>query len=73
MSRTKNNPAVSTWKTKEVEGRRLMICQNSDLDRSKWADFGPEWGECDEWSEVGNDTTASLCYRCTSRSVSGIK
>lgn len=73
MSRTKTEPAASIWKIKEVEGKRMMICQNSDLDKSKWADYAPDWGECDEWSEVGHNTTASLCWKCTSRSVNGFK
>ena len=52
---------------------RMMICQNSKPTMSKYSEFAPENGECDEWSEVGTDTTASLCWRCTGRSVNNIR
>lgn len=47
-----------------------MICQNSEPEFSKYPQWGPTSGKCDEWSEVGKDTTATLCRKCTSRSVS---
>ena len=72
MTRAKEEPAVSIWKTKDVEGRRMMICQNSNPEIAKWGDYAPENGECDEWSEVGHNTSSVLCYKCTSRSVNGI-
>ncbi len=64
-------PAETIWKTKEVDGRRLMICQNANPELSKYPQWGPETGICEEWSEVGVDTTASTCWRCASRSVTG--
>ena len=64
-----NKGSSFAWKTKEVDGKRLMICQNSNLEKSKWDEFAPNGEECTEWTEVGKDTTASLCCRCTSRSV----
>ena len=59
------------WKTKQVDGKTFMICQNSDLEKSKYPEWGPEDDSpCDEWSEVGTDTVASTCWRCAARSVS---
>lgn len=65
--------AESKWKTKTVDDRRMMICMNSNLQDSKWSDFAPEDGVCENWSEVGHKTTASLCWECTSRSVNNLK
>ena len=50
-----------------------MICQNSKPTMSKYSEFAPEDGECNEWSEVGSDSTGSLCWRCTARSVNNIR
>lgn len=69
MKGTEQNPAESKWKTKEVEGRRMMICMNSKPEDSKWGDYAPEDGDCTNWTEVGHNTTASLCSECTARSV----
>lgn len=60
----------SRWKKKERDGRLFMICQNSEPEFSKYPQWGPVSGTCEEWSEVANDTTATLCHKCTSRSVS---
>lgn len=49
--------------------RRLMICQNSNPNVSKWGDYAPEDGPCNEWVEVGEETTAALCWKCTARTV----
>jgi hypothetical protein len=61
------------WKTKEVEvkGRKVisMICQNSEPEKSKWSEFGPEDGPCGNWTVVVAETTASLCPECAQRSV----
>jgi len=58
------------WKTKEKDGKTFMICQNSDLTKSKYPEWGPEdETPCNEWSETGPDTTASTCWRCAARSV----
>jgi hypothetical protein len=50
-----------------------MVCQNSKPNESKWADYVPESGVCENWSEVGPNTTASLCSECTQRSLKGMK
>ena len=59
------------WRTKDVDGRRMMICQNSDLEFSKYPDWAPDEGaaKCGNWAEVGKDTTAVLCDECTRRSL----
>ena len=66
MAKIKN-----VWKTKEVSGRRMMICQNSNQDKSKYPDWAPDEGDspCKEWVEVGVDSTAVLCSYCTRRSL----
>jgi|TARA_R110000744_G_scaffold213701_9_gene332595 hypothetical protein len=62
----------TVWKTKEKEGKKFIICQNSNPELSKYPEWGPKNGVCDEWSEMGPDTTASTCWRCAARSVSGM-
>lgn len=60
------------WKTKFKEGKRvvrMMICQNSNPELSKYPQWGPAQGTCDEWSEIGSDCVASTCWRCAQRSV----
>ena len=66
MAKSKKN-----WKTKEIDGRPYMICQNSDLEFSKYPDWSPDHGEskCKEWTEVVKETTAVLCSECTRRSL----
>jgi hypothetical protein len=66
------------WKTKEITRpngtkRIMMICQNSKPAESKWGDFAPEGGVCENWTEVSPKTTASLCHQCTQRTVGGMK
>jgi len=66
------------WKTKVVvneKGRliRSLICQNSKPELSKWAEYRPDEGVCENWVEVGNDATAILCSECTQRSVNNIR
>jgi hypothetical protein len=52
----------SSYATKQHDGKRYMICQNSKPGGKYWKDV-----LCNEWSEVGNKTTAVLCSRCTSK------
>ena len=66
---SKKDYPETIWETKEIENGRLMICQNSNPELSKYPQWGPESGICEEWSEVGSDTVASTCWRCASRSV----
>jgi len=48
------------YKTKTVNNKRFMICQNSEPDGKYW-----QGQICNEWSEVGQKTTAVLCWKCT--------
>jgi hypothetical protein len=64
-----NKKTKTVWKTKEKDGRLMMICQNSNPELSKYPQWGPRQGICEEWSEVGNNTTASTCWQCAARSV----
>jgi hypothetical protein len=66
------------WKTKEITRpngtkRILMICQNSKPTESKWGDFAPSDGICENWTEISPKATASLCSECTQRTVGGMK
>jgi len=56
--------AESEFKTKIVEGRRTMICQNSKPGGKYWKGHF-----CDTWSAVSNECTSILCYQCVLRSV----
>lgn len=53
--------AATDFNTKfDDRGRRLMICMNSIPDGKYWK------GEyCNEYSTVGFDSSAVLCYKCT--------
>ncbi len=60
----------TNWRTKEKDGKTYIICQNSDLAKSKYPEWGPEdETPCDEWSEIGESVTAVTCWRCAARSV----
>jgi len=66
------------WKSKQVineKGRtiRTMICQNSDPSLSKWSEFAPEDGPCENWVPVSEGATGVLCSECTQRSVNNIR
>jgi predicted RNA-binding Zn-ribbon protein involved in translation (DUF1610 family) len=65
------------WKTKRfirTNGTSAvkMICQNSNLNLSKWSDYGPEGEACNIYTEVSEKTTAVLCPECTQRSVNNV-
>jgi len=48
-----------------------MLCQNSNLETSKYVKYAPLDGPCTEVVNVPEEVTRVLCYRCTSRSASG--
>jgi hypothetical protein len=52
----------SSYSTKQRDGKRYMICQNSIPNGKYW-----KGNICGEWSEVGIKTTAVLCSFCTSK------
>jgi hypothetical protein len=65
-------------KTKEITRKngtkaRLMICSNSNPSESKWGDYAPESGSCENWMEVGEKTTTVLCSDCVQRSLTRLK
>ena len=58
----------TTWKTKACvtdPKSKMMICMNSDLSKSKWADYYEGETPCDVWVKVDMDSTAVLCSSCT--------
>ena len=57
------------WKTKiNSKGERMMICQNSEPNKSKWGEFAPPGG-CTNFEIVGNNTTSVLCSNCTTETL----
>lgn len=53
--------AETNYKTKfDERGRRIMICINSESGSKYW-----KGKFCDQWTPVGNDATAVVCFRCT--------
>tara|TARA_B110000285_G_C15100636_1_gene604814 strand:- start:1745 stop:1945 length:201 start_codon:yes stop_codon:yes gene_type:complete len=50
---------------------KIIACQNSNLETSKYAKFAPIDGPCDEKVNVPEEVERTLCYRCTSRSATG--
>jgi hypothetical protein len=48
------------WKTRIEGKKRYMICQNSEPDGKYW-----QGHICNNWSNVGERTTAALCWQCT--------
>jgi len=57
----------SHYKTKtDSVGQRSMICQNSEPGGKYFK------GQiCNEWSRVGNDATAVICWKCTAAVTEG--
>lgn len=53
--------AATSFKTKfDDRGRRLMICINSTPGSKYW-----KGDHCEQWTVVGADANAVVCYRCT--------
>ncbi len=58
------------FKTKRKDGKRYMICRNSIVDQKHWSfQFLGDKPRCNRWSEVGEDSTAVLCYKCVCQTV----
>jgi hypothetical protein len=54
--------ATTKFSTKfDNRGRRMMICINSEPGSNYWKGH-----ECHEWTLVGDDATAVVCFKCTS-------
>tara|TARA_Y100001963_G_C6741500_1_gene429218 strand:+ start:684 stop:1205 length:522 start_codon:yes stop_codon:yes gene_type:complete len=59
-----------TFKTRKRNGITYMICRNSIEDTSYWGwPMLEKHPRCNEWSEVGPNTTAVLCYKCANKTV----
>jgi hypothetical protein len=50
------------FESRTITGNRFMICQNSIPGGKYW-----EGVKCNNWTEVGNRTTAVLCPACTNK------
>ena len=66
----KKKKVTHKFNTRKHKGKREMICRNSIEDTSYWA-----WPKlekiprCFHYTEVSEDATAVLCYRCVQRTV----
>lgn len=58
-----------TYKTKQIDGKHAMICQNSNPEESKYAYAAPEGGVCEEWVFCSHDAVKVLCSSCVQRSL----
>jgi hypothetical protein len=59
-----------TYKTKQINGKFAMICQNSNPAETKYAYAAPEDGPCEEWVFCSHDSAKVLCSSCVQRSLS---
>jgi len=57
------------WATKQIGKDRAMICQNSNPIFSKYPEWGPDSGICENWVKVGQEAVACLCSDCVQRSL----
>jgi len=61
---------VIKFKTRNRQGRRYMICRNSIEDKSYWGwQILSKHPRCNNWTEVGPNTTAVLCHVCVNKTV----
>tara|TARA_Y100001938_G_C7864845_1_gene317422 strand:+ start:74 stop:595 length:522 start_codon:yes stop_codon:yes gene_type:complete len=59
---------VIKFKTRNRQGRRFMICRNSIEDQSYWGwQILSKHPRCNNWTEVGPNTTAVLCHTCVNK------
>lgn len=56
----KKQNMTQTFATKIIGNHRYMICRNSIPDGKYW-----QGSICNDWTRVGNNTTAVLCYKCS--------
>jgi len=54
------------------KGMKLVKCMNHDPEASKWGQYAPDGG-CSEKLYIDEASTAGLCWKCTSSSVSNLK
>lgn len=55
------------------KGMQTVKCMNHDPENSKWGEYAPEDGPCQEMMQIDERSTRGLCWRCTSRSVTMVK
>lgn len=60
----------SKYRTK-MDGKRIMMqCMNSLPETSKYPQYAPADGVCDEWVSVDVDAIMTLCNKCVQRAMS---
>jgi hypothetical protein len=63
---------IHKFKTRTRDGIKYMICRNSIEDKSHWSwEHFRDKPRCTEWSEVGESTTAVMCWKCAHSTVPG--
>ena len=61
---------IHKFKTRKRNGTTYMICRNSIEDKSYWGwQILSKHPRCNNWSEVGADASAVLCYQCVNKTV----
>jgi len=65
MAKTKNKTAWNTKPCANDPKSKMMICMNSDLSQSRWADYYEGEEPCGEWVKIDMDSIAVLCSKCT--------
>ena len=61
---------TNKFKTRKRNGKTYMICRNSIVDTKYWAwNILSKHPRCNEWVEVGPNTTAVLCHKCVNKTV----
>jgi hypothetical protein len=60
-------------KDNKRKGMKTVKCMNHDPENSKWGEYAPEDGPCEETLQIDERSTKGLCWRCTSRSVTMVK
>ena len=58
------------FKTRKRNGKTYMICRNSVEDQKHWSwQILGNKPRCNQWSEIGEGTTAVLCWQCVTKTV----
>jgi len=66
----KKKTVTHKFKTRIRDNKRYMICRNSIEDKNYWGwEYLKNRPRCNEYSDVGEDTTAVLCWRCSHSTV----
>jgi len=61
---------IHKFKTKTRLGKRYMLCRNSIEDKLYWGwSILSKHPRCNEWTEVGPESTAVLCHHCVQKTV----